>query len=62
MLLFGLVVPTALALEGGSTVLEELSLPTVEHRWLQTQFITQIRNRHLIQQVLSQDANFSSAV
>jgi hypothetical protein len=39
-LLFGLVVRPALALEGGSTILKELFLPTVEHRWLQPQFIT----------------------
>jgi hypothetical protein len=32
-------------------------LPTVEHCWLQTQFITQIRNRHLIQQVPSQNGD-----
>src|SRR5205085_5643601 len=31
-LLFRLVIWTALALEGGRTILEELLLPTVEHR------------------------------
>jgi hypothetical protein len=63
-LLFGLVVRTTLALEGSSTVLKELFLPTVEHRWLQTQFLTQIGNRHFVQQVPSQDGNllFSSVV
>src|ERR1700688_796476 len=63
-LLFGLVVLTALALEGGSTVLKELFLPTVEYRWLQPQFLTQIGNRHFVQQVPSQDGNllFSGVV
>jgi hypothetical protein len=32
--------PTACALEGGSTLLEELFLPTVEHCWLQRRFLT----------------------
>jgi len=40
-LLFGLVVRPALALKGRRTVLEELFLPTVEHRWLQPMFLTQ---------------------
>src|ERR1035437_7926004 len=39
-LLFGLVVRTALALEDGGTVLKELFLPAVEHRWRQPQFLT----------------------
>jgi len=56
-LLFRLVIWTALALEGGRTILEELLLPTVEHRWRQPQFITPIGNRHLIQQVPSQDGS-----
>src|SRR2546426_12811680 len=49
----GLVVRTALGLEGSRPVLEELFLPTVEHRWLQPQFLTQIGNRHFIQQMPS---------
>ncbi len=63
-MLFGFVVRAALALEGGSTVLEELFLPAVEYRWLQPQFLTQIGNRHFVQQVPSQDGNllFSSLV
>jgi len=52
-LLFGWMVRTAIALEGGSAVLKELFLPTVEHRWPQPQFLTQLRHRHLIQQVPS---------
>ena len=56
-LLFGLMVRAALALEGGSAVLEELFLPAVEYRWLQPQFLTQIGNRHLIQQVPPQDGD-----
>jgi hypothetical protein len=39
-LLFGLVGRAALSLESGRPVLEELFLPTVEHRGLQPQFIT----------------------
>gem|GEM_PF-3791407 len=63
-LLFGLLVRAALALEGSRPVLEELFLPTVEYRWLQSQFITQIGNRHFIQQVPPQDGNllFSGVV
>jgi hypothetical protein len=45
-LLFGLMIRSALAPKGGSAILEELFLPTVENRWLQPQFITQIGNRH----------------
>src|SRR5205085_6909807 len=61
-LLFRLVIWTALALEGGRTILEELLLPSVEHRWRQPQFITPIGNRHLIQQVRLRMATFSSPV
>src|ERR1700686_5708660 len=57
-LLFGLMVRAALAREGRSAILEELFLPTIEYCWLQSQFITQIGNRHFIQQVPSQDGNF----
>src|SRR6516225_9488676 len=35
----------------------QVSLPTVEHRWLQPMFLTQIRNRHFIQQVPPEDNN-----
>jgi hypothetical protein len=59
-LLFGLIVRAALSLERGSTVLEELFLPTVEHRWLQAQFFTQTGNRHFIQQCRRGMATFSS--
>jgi hypothetical protein len=50
-LLFSLVVRPTFALKSGSAVLEELFLPTVEHRWLQPTFLAQIGNRHFIQQV-----------
>ena len=56
-LLFGLVVRSALAWKGGSAILEELFLPTVEHRGLQPMFLAQIGNRHFIQQVPPQDGN-----
>jgi hypothetical protein len=44
-------------LKGGSAILEELFLPTVEHRGLQPMFLAQIGNRHFIQQVPPQDGN-----
>src|SRR5580700_5131895 len=63
-LLFTLAVRPALALEGGRAILEELFLPAVEHRRLQSMLLTKIRNRHFIQQVPSQDGNllFSGVV
>src|SRR6266576_6618310 len=63
-LLFSLVIRPAPTLKGSRTVLEELFLPTVEHRWLQSMFLAQIGNRHFIQQVPPQDGNllFSGVV
>jgi hypothetical protein len=51
------MVRTAVAVKGRRPVLEELFLPAVEHRWLQPQFLAQIRYRHFIQQVPSQDGD-----
>src|SRR5437899_12201760 len=51
------MVRAALARGGRSAILEELFLPTIEYRWLQSQFITQIGNRHFIQQVPPQDGH-----
>src|SRR5712691_3222110 len=52
-----LAVGTLLSLEGSRSVLEELLLPAVEHRRLQAQFFTQIRNWHLVQKVPPQNGN-----
>src|SRR5262245_26938542 len=54
-LLLGLMVGTAFALEGRGSVLKELLLPTVEHRRLQAQFIAELGNRHLIEQMPSEN-------
>jgi hypothetical protein len=54
---FSLMVQAALALEGGCAILEELFLPTVEHRGLQPIFLAQIGYRHFVQQVPPQDGN-----
>jgi hypothetical protein len=35
-------------LEGGRSVLEELFLPPIERRRLQSQFFAQVRNRNLV--------------
>jgi hypothetical protein len=61
-LLFTLMVGSVLALESGRAILEELFQPTVEYRWLQSILLTQIRNRHFIQQVRPEDGTFSSPV
>jgi hypothetical protein len=53
LLLLDLAGGAFLGLEGGGSVLEELLLPAVEHRRLQALFLTEIGNRHLIQQVSS---------
>src|ERR1700676_455740 len=58
LLLGHLAVGTFLGVGGGSAVLEELFLPTVENRWLQTLFFTQIRDWNLIQKVPPQNSNF----
>ncbi len=47
----------ALWLEGRRPVLEELLLPAVEHRRLQPQFVAQLRNRLLVQQMPPQDGD-----
>src|SRR6266571_3293095 len=57
LLLLHLAVGTFLRLKGSRSVLEELLLPAVEHRRLQAQFFTQIRNWHLVQKVPPQNGN-----
>jgi hypothetical protein len=49
-------------LEGSSPILEELLLPTVEDRGLQAEFIAEIRDRLILQQMPPQVATFSSGV
>src|SRR5512141_579152 len=57
LLLFYLTGGTFLGLEGGCSVLKELFLPAVEHRRLQAEFFTEIRNWHLVQKMSPQYGN-----
>jgi len=45
-------------LEGGRAVLEELHLPAVEDRGLQAQFIAEVRDGLLLQQIPPEDGDF----
>jgi hypothetical protein len=45
-------------LEGGRSVLEELFLPAAEDRGLQAEFIAQLRDRLVLQQMPPQDSDF----
>ena len=56
-LLLGLVIGAAFGLEGGGPVFEEFLLPTVEHRWLQSQLVTELRDRLLLQQMPPEDGD-----
>src|SRR6516165_3430145 len=56
-LLVGGVVGWSLLLEGGRAVLEELLLPAVEDRGLQAQFIAELRDRLLLQQMPPEDGH-----
>ena len=55
--LFGLMVGPSSLLEGSRSVLEELLLPAVEHRRLESQFVTQLRDRHPFHQMPPQNGN-----
>jgi hypothetical protein len=44
--LFGRMVGPYSLLESRGSVLEELLLPKLEHGWLESPFLTQIRDRH----------------
>ena len=57
LLLLHLAVGTLLCLKGRRSVLEELLLPTLEHRRPQARFLTQIRDWHFIQQMPPQNGN-----
>ena len=54
-LLFGGVVGWPFLLEGSRPILEELLLPAVEDRGLQAQFIAELRDRLILQQMPPQD-------
>ena len=51
-----MVSPSSL-LESRRSVLEELLLPAAEHRRLEPQFVTQIRDRHSFQQRTPQNGD-----
>lgn len=55
--LFGGVVGPRFLLKGGCPVLEELLLPGGEHRRLEPQFVTQIRDRHSFHQMPPQNGD-----
>jgi len=44
-------------LEGSGPVLEELLLPAIEHRRLEPLFDAQLRNRHLLNKIPSEDGD-----
>jgi hypothetical protein len=56
--LFGLMVGSASLLESRGSVLEELLLLAIEHRRLEPQFVTQIRDRHPFHQMPPQNGDF----
>ena len=56
--LFGLMVDAVSLLESSGSVLEELLLPAVEHGWLESRLVTQVRDRHSFHQMPPQNADF----
>jgi hypothetical protein len=52
---FSLVIGAAFGLEGGGPVLAEFFLPTVEHRRLQSQLVTELGDWLLLQQMPPQN-------
>jgi hypothetical protein len=55
--LFRLMVGPSPLLESRRSVLEKLLLPAVEHGWLESPFVTQIRDRHSFHQMPPQNGN-----
>ena len=55
--LFGLMVGSTSLLKSRSSVLEELLLPAVEHRRLESRLVTQIRNWHSFNQMPPQNCD-----
>ncbi len=45
-------------LEGGGTILEELSLALVEESWLNLKFIAKVSDNDLVDQLATKDSNF----
>ena len=56
-LLVGRMVRSRFLLEGGRAVLEELLLPAVENGGLQAEFIAELRDRLILQQMPPQDGD-----
>ena len=56
-LLVGRMVRSRFLLEGGRAVLEELRLPAVENGGLQAEFIAELRDRLILQQMPPQDGD-----
>src|SRR5271156_2948869 len=55
--LFGLMVGASSLLESGGSVLEELLLPAVERGWLESRFVTQVRDRPSFHQMSPQNGD-----
>jgi len=55
--LFRLMVGPSPLLESRRSVLEKLLLPAVEHGWLESPLVTQIRDRHSFHQMPPQNGN-----
>src|SRR5262250_2748001 len=55
--LFRLMVGASPVLKSCRSVLEKLLLPAVEHGWLESLFVTQIRDRHSFHQMPPQNGN-----
>jgi hypothetical protein len=55
--LLGLMVGAASLVESGGSVLEELLLPAVEHGWLESRLVTQVRDRHSFHQMPPQNGD-----
>ena len=56
-LLVGGLVRSCFLLEGRRAVFEELFLPAVEDRGLQTEFIAELRDRFILQQMSPEDGD-----
>jgi len=56
-LLIGLLIGPGFSLEDRRPVLEELLLPPVEDRWLDAQFIAELGDRLLVQQMPPQNGD-----
>src|SRR5689334_20233851 len=50
--------PLGATFEGGGAVVEELLLPAVEHRGMDTVAVAEVRNRRVLQEVEPEDREF----